>query len=108
MWILSASRRALLARGMGTRRKNAVHEIQILQLYGPGRVRRQPGTLLCRQAAAIVRVLPGPDDVERGHVLLLSELLLLGDTSPPWRGSPASLPTPGIGLNLFVGQSPAF
>src|SRR5262249_9378209 len=78
----------LLAGTVGVRRNAAIHEIQVLELDSSRRVRRQPGTLLRRQAAPVVRVLPGPDDVERGHLSLLSAYR--SDTSPPWRGCLAS------------------
>jgi hypothetical protein len=38
------------------------------ELDDPGRVCRQLGTLLRRQAEAVFRILPGADDVDVGHV----------------------------------------
>src|SRR5438045_1017351 len=51
-------------------------EAPMLELDGPGRVRWQPGTLRFREAAPVLRVLPGPDNVQVRHVSLLSRSLV--------------------------------
>src|SRR5262249_16408462 len=56
---LRAGRTALPAGAVGMGRKTAVNELQVLELDGPGRVRRQAGPLDRRGGAAGGRDLPG-------------------------------------------------
>ena len=57
----------LLSRGVFA----TINQTLDAELDGAGRVIRQLGTLRFRQAAPILRVLPGPDDVDVGHLSLL-------------------------------------
>src|SRR5262249_2263111 len=45
---------------------------RVLELDQPARVGRQLSPLLSREPAAIARVFPGTNDLDRGHTLLLS------------------------------------
>jgi hypothetical protein len=64
--------RVVAGRTAGVSTDNRLH-LFIIQLNEPCGMRGQQSTLGLRQAEAILLVLPGANDVDAAHVLILSE-----------------------------------
>src|SRR5437764_872523 len=82
---------------------NTLLEAPVLELDGTGRMGRDAGALLVGQAAPVLHVLPGADDVDLRHGSLLSACGL----APRHRGEvifASSVATPT--MRSVVGPSP--